>query len=148
MDSDHLTPPVETENLPSQRRDSNQAKSFPYSHLFLDNQNKKYRINELVNAWLRRKILRLNQAQSDNEGSVKDPSDNFSLNTFGPQSQNLGAVIRGFKIGVTKFAKLSNITFAWQPGYWDHLIRNFEEYKKIKYYIRYNPRNWEKDELH
>ena len=45
-------------------------------------------------------------------------------NNFGPQSQNLASIIRGFKIGVTKFAKNNDIDFAWQPRFHDHIIRD------------------------
>ncbi|HSO88281.1 MAG TPA: hypothetical protein VLQ91_17135, partial [Draconibacterium sp.] len=38
-------------------------------------------------------------------------------NIFGPQSQNLASIIRGYKIGVTKFARNNNIPFAWQPRF-------------------------------
>jgi putative transposase len=34
-----------------------------------------------------------------------------SKNKFGPQSQNFASVIRGYKIGVTKFARQHNLSF-------------------------------------
>ncbi|MCB0647804.1 MAG: hypothetical protein KDC49_14140 [Saprospiraceae bacterium] len=67
------------------------------------------------------------------------------MNHFGPQSQNLASIIRGYKIGVTKNARLINSTFQWQPRYHDHIIRNDEEFQRISNYIANNPRNWEKD---
>ena len=33
----------------------------------------------------------------------------------------------------------------WQHDYYDHIIRNDEDYKRIKNYIRDNPKNWKDD---
>ncbi len=68
-------------------------------------------------------------------------------NKFGPQSQNLASIIRGYKIGVTKFARQNNIPFAWQARYHDRVIRNAEEHERIYRYILANPQNWEEDEF-
>jgi REP element-mobilizing transposase RayT len=64
----------------------------------------------------------------------------------GGQSGNLASVVRGFKIGVTKFAKANRINFAWQPRFYDHVIRKDESLSRIREYIRYNPINWNKDQ--
>ena len=66
-------------------------------------------------------------------------------NRFGPQSKNLASVIRGFKIGVTKFARQHNLPFEWQPRYYEHIIRNMEELDFITDYIENNVANWEED---
>jgi REP element-mobilizing transposase RayT len=66
-------------------------------------------------------------------------------NKFGPQSKNLGSVIRGFKIGVTKFATINNLFFAWQPRFHDRIIRDEDELNRIRQYIVYNPLNWSTD---
>ena len=68
-------------------------------------------------------------------------------NKFGPQSKNLGAVVRGFKSAVKKYATMNNINFTWQPRYHDRIIRNENEFYRIKNYIFNNPQNWEKDKL-
>ena len=68
-------------------------------------------------------------------------------NQFGPQSQNLGSIVRGFKTGVTKFATINNIDFAWQSRFHDHIIRNKPEYNRIEKYIRNNPANWNIDKF-
>ncbi len=69
-------------------------------------------------------------------------------NRFGPQSKNLASIIRGYKIGVTKFARQNNLPFVWQARYHDHVIRNAEEQARIQQYILTNPQNWEKDSLY
>jgi REP element-mobilizing transposase RayT len=68
-------------------------------------------------------------------------------NRFAPQSKNLGSVMRGFKSAVTSYTKDHNIVFEWQPRYYDHIIRDHNEYQRITNYIRNNPGNWEKDRL-
>ena len=69
-------------------------------------------------------------------------------NKFGPQSQNLASIVRGYKIGVTKFARQNNIPFAWQARYHDHVIRNAAEHERISAYILPNPQNWNGDEFY
>jgi len=69
-------------------------------------------------------------------------------NRFGPQSKNLASIVRGYKIGVTKFARQNNIPFAWQARYHDHVIRNAEEHERIRQYIINNPQNWAEDKFY
>ena len=70
----------------------------------------------------------------------------ITKNKFGPQSKNLGSIIRGFKIGVTKKARQINENFKWQARFHDHIIRNDESYYKISEYIINNPKNWNMDD--
>ncbi len=64
---------------------------------------------------------------------------------FGPQSKNLASVVRGFKIGVTKYANDHDISFAWQPRFHDHIIRNVHEMNHIADYINTNVIRWKED---
>ena len=41
--------------------------------------------------------------------------------------------------------QLNPITFAWQPQFYDHVIRNDESLNKIREYIFKNPAEWERD---
>ncbi|MBE6341755.1 MAG: hypothetical protein E7069_13675 [Bacteroidales bacterium] len=68
-----------------------------------------------------------------------------SLQRFGPQSGNLGAVVRGIKSAVTRFACENGIPFAWQPRYYDHIVRNQNDMNRIAEYIEQNPAKWETD---
>ena len=70
-----------------------------------------------------------------------------SKNKFGPQSKKSGSIIRGFKIGVTKYARNNNIEFEWQPRYRDRIIRTNEEFARIRKYILDNPVKWKGDEF-
>ena len=68
----------------------------------------------------------------------KDRSE-WQTNLFGPQLQNLAAVIRGFKMGVTSYSRSHSIEFRWQTRYFDRIIRNDKELELIREYIRDNP---------
>ncbi len=70
------------------------------------------------------------------------------LNKFGPQSKNLPSIIRGFKIGVTKNARIINNSFRWQTRYHDHIIRDDNSFNNIQEYINSNPHNWHKDKFY
>ena len=68
-------------------------------------------------------------------------------NKFGPQSQNLASIIRGFKIGVTKNSRTINPDFKRQPRFHDHIIRDDDSFHRISKYIINNPLNWKDDEF-
>ena len=64
-------------------------------------------------------------------------------------SKTLGSILRGFKIGVTKWVrKNTKIETLWQRGFYEHIIRNDEDLNMVREYIMTNPENWNKDKLH
>ena len=65
---------------------------------------------------------------------------------FGPQSDNLAAIVRGFKVGVKAWATRQGLPFQWQAGYYDRIIRNERELEKIRDYIHANPNKWESEQ--
>ncbi|AQG78086.1 transposase [Spirosoma montaniterrae] len=66
-------------------------------------------------------------------------------NVFGPQSRNLASILRGYKVGVTRFAIENQLEFGWQPRYYDRVVRNEDELNRIRWYIQQNPANWAND---
>jgi len=78
----------------------------------------------------------------------KPDYDKRQPNKFGPQSQNLGSVIRGFKAGVKAYATTNNITFQWHPRYYDSVVRSMDHLNNLRVYIRNNPRKWLDDGKH
>lgn len=59
---------------------------------------------------------------------------------------NLSNVIKGFKIGVTKWCKANNyINFKWQRSFYERIIRNESELFNIRRYIEQNPLKCEID---
>ena len=58
----------------------------------------------------------------------------------------LGAIINQFKSISTKRIRCSETTaFAWQPRFYDHIIRNEKSLSRIRTYIQNNPMKWEHD---
>ena len=86
--------------------------------------------------------------KTDEEHSKDTKSCVSTKNQFGPQSKNLASIVRGFKIGVKKYASIHQIDFAWQSLYHDHIIRNDIAYQRIHDYILNNPKKWEEDKFH
>jgi len=72
---------------------------------------------------------------------------NPEKNKFGPQSKNLASIVRGFKIAVTKNARLINPNFTWQSRFHDHIIRDEKSYQTISEYVINNPINWRNDKF-
>jgi len=61
-------------------------------------------------------------------------------------SKTLGSIVRGFKTGVTKWMhQHTNIHDVWQRNYYEHIIRNDDELKRIREYIHNNPAKWALD---
>jgi REP element-mobilizing transposase RayT len=58
-------------------------------------------------------------------------------------SKTIGSVIRGFKIGVTKWIRQNSSVYnVWQRNYYEHIIRNDQSYINISEYITTNPQKW------
>ena len=74
---------------------------------------------------------------------------NVGAKNFSPPrgtSKTIGSVIRGFKIGVTKWMRQNTeVKNVWQRNYYEHVIRNDEELNEIREYIITNPRKWDMD---
>jgi len=72
-------------------------------------------------------------------------TDKNYKNKFGSQSNNLSAIIRGFKGASTK--RISEIfpNFQWQPRFYDCIIRDDNSLGKIREYIERNPKFWDED---
>jgi putative transposase len=61
-------------------------------------------------------------------------------------SRTIGSMIRGFKIGVTRWAIQNGFPgHVWQRNYHDHIIRHERSLERVRAYIRANPENWMRD---
>lgn len=79
---------------------------------------------------------------------VSTPTPTETTNQFGPQRKNIASIIRGFKSSVTKNARIINHPdFAWQPRFYDHIIRDDKSFDAISNYIINNPITWDKDKM-
>lgn len=88
--------------------------------------------------------------QNNSKGVLQYALADELENKFRSPSNNVGAIVRGYKSTVTKqINELNNQPGdkVWQRNYYDHIIRSKNELNKIRTYIRENPRNWENDNL-
>lgn len=93
--------------------------------------------------------------------SMNNSTITVGIQNFEPQRENIqprrneyqkiiprsiGSIVRGFKIGVTKwFRNNTDIENIWQRDYYEHIIRNEHAFKQIAHYIIENPKNWKND---
>ena len=60
-------------------------------------------------------------------------------------SKTIGSIVRGFKIGVTKWVRQNtNMENVWQRNYYEHIIRSEPELTRVREYIKNNPIRWRK----
>ena len=59
----------------------------------------------------------------------------------------LSVVVGGLKSAITKFANENGIDFAWQPRFYDRIVRNTDELNRMAEYINNNVANWQTDKL-
>ena len=65
---------------------------------------------------------------------------------FKSPSKTIGSIVRGYKIGVTKWHRTNtDIYNVWQRSFHDHVIKNEKSHFKISNYIINNPDSWEDD---
>jgi len=86
---------------------------------------------------------------SNGNGAKINGAKNFS--PLRSPSKTIGSVVRGYKIGVTKWFR-ANINFQppriWQRNYYEHIIRNEQSYQTISNYIIDNPAKWNDDKFY
>jgi len=68
-------------------------------------------------------------------------------NRFAPQNDNLAAILRGYKAGVTSQARQAGLAFQWQPRFHDRVVRNGLEMERIRKYILDNPTRWQHEQF-
>ena len=66
--------------------------------------------------------------------------------------RSIGSIVRGYKIGVTKWFRNNRAENfpppqVWQRNYYEHIIRNEKSYLTISNYIVNNPKNWKDDKF-
>jgi REP element-mobilizing transposase RayT len=74
------------------------------------------------------------------------PQQQNEKNVFRSPSKTIGAIVRGYKIGVTTwFYKNTTIYNVWQRNFYEHIIRDIDDLSRIRKYIKDNPQNWKSD---
>ncbi|MDR0799264.1 MAG: transposase [Dysgonamonadaceae bacterium] len=87
--------------------------------------------------------LPMDKRANDDEWANDKGANNYSPLRRQPcgTSRTIGAIVRGFKIGVTKQIGYS----VWQRNYFEHIIQNEKRHWIIVDYINNNPARWETD---
>jgi putative transposase len=67
------------------------------------------------------------------------------IKTLSPNS--LGSIVGQLKSACTKRIRAAGFDdFAWQAGYYDHVIRDLKDLERIREYIAMNPSRWNSDD--
>ncbi|HCY78045.1 MAG TPA: transposase [Ignavibacteriales bacterium] len=81
---------------------------------------------------------------------IKNSQENLNTNDDNKsilKSNSLGSIIGQFKsISTKRIRKSGLVEFSWQPGFYEHIIRNEQALENIRKYIRLNPLKWAIDE--
>lgn len=83
----------------------------------------------------------------ENQNNIPPDSYVFSKQFFSnisPKSGSISVVIRSFKSVVSKHARYIKSEFKWQKLYHDRIIRDMDEFMRVRYYIKNNVKNWTK----
>ena len=63
--------------------------------------------------------------------------------------QSIGSIVRSYKSEITKyFHNHTDRKTIWQRNFYEHIIRNEQEYFATKTYIKNNVKHWENDKFH
>lgn len=94
-----------------------------------------------------------NSKSTINQSDVRENQEDNRAKDFSPlprsPSKTIGSVVRGFKIGVTKWMRQNtDIYNIWQRDYFEHIIRNEQSFQKISEYIKNNPAEWTDDKFY
>ena len=84
---------------------------------------------------------------SNNNIEISDPGF-IKNNSHTMKSKTIGNVINQFKRICTIEIRKHDPSFAWQPRFYDHIIRDEAALQRIRDYIHNNPLQWENDEYH
>ena len=91
------------------------------------------------------------KSQTRDGGQTQSVSRNqgASLAPLQRAERSLSSFVAGFKAVVTSRAgRELNMTSIWQRNYYEHIIRDEEDLRRIEEYIQSNPQRWEQDQLH
>jgi REP element-mobilizing transposase RayT len=86
---------------------------------------------------------------SKSNSTQPQPSITIGQSRFQNQGENsISSIVGSYKSAVTKHAHRIGYDFEWQSRFYDHIIRDGDEYQRISNYIITNPANWHIDKFH
>ena len=98
-------------------------------------------------------IVEMNDVRADGRPPQPNPVRAHGRASQLPQRapKSLGSFVAGFKSAVTKRINeqrgMPGVP-VWQRNYYEHIIRNDADLRRIREYIANNPLKWELDQLH
>ncbi len=76
--------------------------------------------------------------------ATQSPEPNTGTEPHGPSLAN---IVRTYKAAVTLACRRAGLDqFAWQRGYYEHVVRDRGELDRVRLYIRNNPAQWALDQ--
>src|SRR5436309_1833863 len=63
-----------------------------------------------------------------------------------PKAGSISNIVRCYKAGITSWCKQSSLSFGWQLGFHDRIVRGPNSLSAVREYIRDNPIHWDNDE--
>ncbi len=108
-------------------------------------------ITEKVDEYRKRQNLRKNNKPKNHvetlhATSLQTPVENNFISKISPKSGSLSVIIRSYKSAVTNTARKINKNFSLKPRFYEHIIRDENDFLKISKYILENHIRWEEDE--
>ena len=129
------------------KQNSNQlmkSETFPETSQYSNNVMKPQNSNNVMKPQNSNKLIKQNSNQLMKSETFQETSlqgDNRMSRVTQMQSW-LSVVIRQFKQSITRFARTTQPSFAWQERYYDRIIRNQGEINRIAEYIENNVAKW------
>lgn len=69
-----------------------------------------------------------------------------NMSKISPKPGSLSTIIRSYKSVVSRIChKMGFGEFAWQPRFYETIVRNEEHLRSVEQYIKNNPRKWSED---
>ena len=73
---------------------------------------------------------------------------NQQMAAISPKSGSVSRIIGSYKSAITKYVHSLGYDFEWQSRFYDHILRDENEYFRISNYIKNNPKKWVEDKFH
>jgi REP-associated tyrosine transposase len=94
-------------------------------------------------------ILNGDDVRGDVQLNMPTNTNKNYYSRISPLKQSLSVVIRTYKGSVKKWCNESGCSeFKWQSSFYEHIIRNEADLRRIRNYIKYNPLKWYDDDYY
>ena len=78
---------------------------------------------------------------------INNPQSEISSQNRYWKPGNIGVIINQYKRICTIESRKINRDFGWHSRFYDHIVRDEKDLKRIRKYIRNNPGNWKKKDF-